>query len=139
MECQTALHRRQRSVLQGRHDRGTGRGHPGGQRTPKSRPDLPEGDGGQVELLRREGCRPRLRAWAGRPHARHRKDYRPKANAPLADKLYREGAILFAKSNMHELALGGTSANPTFGFVKNPYDLSRIPGGSSGGTAAAVA
>ena len=67
------------------------------------------------------------------------KDYRPKANAPLADKLYREGAILFAKSNMHELALGGTSANPTFGFVKNPYDLSRMPGGSSGGTAAAIA
>ena len=40
---------------------------------------------------------------------------------------------------MHELALGSTSANPTFGYVKNPYDLSRIPGGSSGGTAAAVA
>ena len=67
------------------------------------------------------------------------KDYRPKANAPLVDILLKEGAILFAKSNMHELALGGTSANPTFGYVKNPYDLSRIPGGSSGGTAAAVA
>src|SRR5262249_17555472 len=67
------------------------------------------------------------------------KDYRPKTNAPLADMLFKQGAILFAKSNMHELALGGTSANPTFGFVKNPYDLSRIPGGSSGGTAAALA
>ena len=67
------------------------------------------------------------------------KDYRPKANAPLADMLFKQGAILFAKSNMHELALGGTSANPTFGYVKNPYDLSRIPGGSSGGTAAALA
>jgi indoleacetamide hydrolase len=67
------------------------------------------------------------------------KGYRPKANAPLADMLFNQGAILFAKSNMHELALGGTSANPTFGYVKNPYDLSRIPGGSSGGTAAAVA
>jgi indoleacetamide hydrolase len=53
--------------------------------------------------------------------------------------LFKQGAILFAKSNMHELALGSTSANPTFGFVKNPYDLSRIPGGSSGGTAAALA
>src|SRR5260370_24630128 len=53
--------------------------------------------------------------------------------------LFKQGAILFAKSNMHELALGSTSANPTFGYVKNPYDLSRIPGGSSGGTAAAVA
>jgi indoleacetamide hydrolase len=67
------------------------------------------------------------------------KDYRPKTNAPLADLLFKQGAILFAKSNMHELALGSTSANPTFGYVKNPYDLSRIPGGSSGGTAAAVA
>jgi indoleacetamide hydrolase len=67
------------------------------------------------------------------------KDYRPRANAPLVDLLLKEGAILFAKSNMHELALGGTSANPTFGYVKNPYDLSRIPGGSTGGTAAAVA
>src|SRR5262249_57401836 len=55
------------------------------------------------------------------------------------DTLFKQGAILFAKSNMHELALGSTSANPTFGYVKNPYDLSRIPGGSSGGTAAAVA
>ena len=67
------------------------------------------------------------------------KGYRPKANAPIADMLFKQGAILFAKSNMHELALGGTSANPTFGYVKNPYDLARIPGGSSGGTAAAVA
>ena len=67
------------------------------------------------------------------------KDYRPKANAPLADMIFRQGAILFAKANMHELALGSTSANPNFGFVKNPYDLTRIPGGSSGGTAAALA
>ena len=67
------------------------------------------------------------------------KDYRPKANAPLADMIFKQGAILFAKSNMHELALGSTSANPNFGFVKNPYDLARIPGGSSGGTAAALA
>jgi indoleacetamide hydrolase len=67
------------------------------------------------------------------------KGYRPKTNAPLADMLFKQGAILFAKSNMHELALGGTSANPTFGYVKNPYDLSRIPGGSSGGTAAVAA
>jgi indoleacetamide hydrolase len=67
------------------------------------------------------------------------KGYYPKTNAPLADMLFKQGAILFAKSNMHELALGGTSANPTFGYVKNPYDLSRIPGGSSGGTAAAIA
>ena len=61
------------------------------------------------------------------------KNYRPKANAPLADMLFKQGAILFAKSNMHELALGSTSANPTLGDVKSPYDLSRIPGGSNQG------
>jgi Asp-tRNA(Asn)/Glu-tRNA(Gln) amidotransferase A subunit family amidase len=53
--------------------------------------------------------------------------------------IFSQGAILFAKANMHELAAGRTSANPTFGYVKNPYDLARIPGGSSGGTAAALA
>ncbi|HEY4318267.1 MAG TPA: amidase family protein [Herbaspirillum sp.] len=67
------------------------------------------------------------------------KGYRPKTNARLADVLFHNGAILFAKANMHELAMGTTSSNPTFGYVKNPYDLSRIPGGSSGGTAAALA
>jgi Asp-tRNA(Asn)/Glu-tRNA(Gln) amidotransferase A subunit family amidase len=67
------------------------------------------------------------------------KDYRPKANAPLVELLYKHGAIMFAKSNMHELAIGSTSANHTFGFVKNPYDQARHPGGSSGGTAAALA
>jgi Asp-tRNA(Asn)/Glu-tRNA(Gln) amidotransferase A subunit family amidase len=67
------------------------------------------------------------------------KGYRPKTNAKLADILFNNGAILFAKANMHELAMGTTSSNQTFGFVKNPYDLSRIPGGSSGGTAVALA
>jgi Asp-tRNA(Asn)/Glu-tRNA(Gln) amidotransferase A subunit family amidase len=67
------------------------------------------------------------------------RDYRPKANAPIADILFKQGVVLFAKSNMHELAMGNTSGNKTFGFVKNPYNLSRSPGGSSGGTAAALA
>ncbi|MDB5990390.1 MAG: hypothetical protein JWQ10_1793 [Herbaspirillum sp.] len=67
------------------------------------------------------------------------KNYRPKTNAKLADILFNNGAILFAKGNMHELAMGTTSSNLAFGFVKNPYDLSRIPGGSSGGTAVALA
>lgn len=67
------------------------------------------------------------------------KTYMPKANAPLAEILWRNGAILFAKANMHELAMGSTSANLTFGAVRNPYDLARIPGGSTGGGAAALA
>lgn len=60
-------------------------------------------------------------------------------DAPLVRRLREQGAIVFAKANMHELAGGGTSSNPTTGFVGNPYDPARIPGGSSGGTAAALA
>jgi indoleacetamide hydrolase len=67
------------------------------------------------------------------------KKYLPGKNAPVVDTLFHNGAILLAKANMHELARGGTSTNPTFGIVKNPYDPSRIPGGSSGGTSVAVA
>ena len=60
-------------------------------------------------------------------------------NAPVVQRLLEHDAILFARANMHELAGGGTSSNPTFGAVANPYDTKRIPGGSSGGTAAALA
>ncbi|HLH77181.1 MAG TPA: amidase family protein [Candidatus Binataceae bacterium] len=67
------------------------------------------------------------------------KGYRPASDAPVVQALLQAGALVFAKANMHELALGGTSSNPTFGFVKNPYDPDRVPGGSSGGTAAAIA
>ena len=75
-------------------------------------------------------------ATAGTPALRH---YMPAGNAAVVDTLLRSGAIMFAKANMHELAYGVTSTNPTFGFVRNPYDRTRIPGGSSGGTAAALA
>lgn len=67
------------------------------------------------------------------------KDRYPGADAPVVTALLRHGAYVFAKANMHELAGGGTSSNPTFGAVKNPYDHARVAGGSSGGTAAAIA
>ncbi len=67
------------------------------------------------------------------------KSYMPQADAPVAATLWRAGALLFGKANMHELAGGGTSSNPVFGFVRNPHDPARTPGGSSGGTAAALA
>jgi Asp-tRNA(Asn)/Glu-tRNA(Gln) amidotransferase A subunit family amidase len=73
---------------------------------------------------------------AGTPLLR---DNRPAVDAPVARALLRKGAILLAKSNMHELAGGGTSSNPLFGAVRNPYDSTRVAGGSSGGTAAAIA
>jgi Asp-tRNA(Asn)/Glu-tRNA(Gln) amidotransferase A subunit family amidase len=67
------------------------------------------------------------------------KTFQAKANSPVLQSLIDAGAIVLAKTNMHELAFGITSTNAATGFVKNPYDQTRIPGGSSGGTAAAIA
>ncbi len=67
------------------------------------------------------------------------KGNRPKRNAPVLQRLLDAGAILLGKANMHELAYGVTSNNGAFGPARNPYDPTRIPGGSSGGTAVAVA
>ena len=67
------------------------------------------------------------------------KSNRPVFDAPVAAALFDAGAILFAKANMHELAFGITSNNPTYGPVRNPYDPTKIPGGSSGGNAVAAA
>lgn len=73
---------------------------------------------------------------AGTPALR---SHRPASNAAVLQRLLDEGAILMGKSNLHELAFGATSNNFAFGAVHNPYDTGKIPGGSSGGTAAAIA
>lgn len=65
--------------------------------------------------------------------------HRPAADATVTRRLRSAGAILIGKTNMHEFAWGGTSANPHYGFVTNPWDTSRMPGGSSGGSGVAVA
>ncbi len=65
-------------------------------------------------------------------------DYVPAADAFAVQKLKSAGTVLLGKLNMHEIALGVTNDNPHFGACKNPWDIRRISGGSSGGSAAAV-
>ena len=60
-------------------------------------------------------------------------------NAPVAAALFDAGALLGAKANMHELAFGITNNNAVTGAARNPWDPTMIPGGSSGGSAVAVA
>jgi aspartyl-tRNA(Asn)/glutamyl-tRNA(Gln) amidotransferase subunit A len=66
-------------------------------------------------------------------------DFVPQEDAAVWSKLREAGAILLGKTNLHEFAYGVTTNNPHYGPTRNPWDLSRIPGGSSGGSAAAVA
>ena len=63
----------------------------------------------------------------------------PAADAAVVENLSAAGAILLGKTGMHEWAYGITSNNPHFGPVRNPWNTERIPGGSSGGSAAALA
>jgi indoleacetamide hydrolase len=65
--------------------------------------------------------------------------HRPRHNAAVLQRLLDAGAIVLGKANLQELAYGPTSNNAAFGAVRNPYDPTRIPGGSSGGSASAVA
>ena len=65
--------------------------------------------------------------------------YRPTRNAGAVQRLLDAGAIVVGQTNMHELARGTTSHNAFYGPVRNPREASRMAGGSSGGTAAAVA
>ncbi len=65
--------------------------------------------------------------------------FQPAEDAPVVARLRAAGASVLGKTNLHEMSFGWTSNNHAFGPVRNPYDPTRIPGGSSGGTAAAVA
>src|SRR6202158_321471 len=67
------------------------------------------------------------------------KDFVPLHDAVVWAKLKEAGAILLGKTNLHEFAYGVTTNNPHYGPTRNPWDLARFPGGSSGASAAALA
>jgi len=66
-------------------------------------------------------------------------DYVPNEDAAALTKVKDAGAQIIGKTNTHEIALGVTNYNPHFGACRNPWDVTRAPGGSSGGSAVAVA
>ena len=76
-----------------------------------------------------------IRTTAG---SRLRRNHVPDADSTVAAALLEAGAVLLGKHATHEFAYGGTTTNPHYGPTRNPYDRSRIPGGSSGGSAASV-
>jgi aspartyl-tRNA(Asn)/glutamyl-tRNA(Gln) amidotransferase subunit A len=77
-----------------------------------------------------------IRTTAG---AKFLKDFVPEKDSRVVSKLKSAGAVILGKTSLHEFAYGVTTNNPHYGPTRNPWDTSRIPGGSSGGAAAAVA
>ena len=66
-------------------------------------------------------------------------NYVPRRDAEVVERLHGAGAVMIGKTGLHELTYGITNINPHYGAVRNPHDVTRVSGGSSGGSAVAVA
>ena len=101
---------------------------------PAEKPNLPLG---RVPVSIKDNiC---TKGWETRCASKILTGYTPPYDATVIEKLRIGGATLFGKCNMDEFAFGSSSETSTLGPVRNPWDLERVPGGSSGGSAAAVA
>src|SRR2546427_6237015 len=80
-----------------------------------------------------------MRGWFTRPGGVFLPDVPASEDAPVIKRLRQSGCAIVGKANLHEFAYGVTSINPHYGTVRNPHDTGRVAGGSSGGSAVAVA